>query len=86
MGNDHRVVNLTMTNRRFKDDSQWGDLLERVHHGETTREDINIINLRVFGPNFALPKFEELQGADTPYASYMNSDRNLIYDNIFACK
>jgi hypothetical protein len=54
----NRVVNLTMTNWRLKEDTKWGDLLERVHHGETAREDIAIVNLRVVGPNLALPKFD----------------------------
>jgi hypothetical protein len=37
----NRVVNLTMTNWRFLKDPQWGNLLQKVHHGETRREDKN---------------------------------------------
>jgi hypothetical protein len=48
----NRVVNLTMTNCGFKEDPKLGDLLERVHHGETTREDA-IINSRVISQNLA---------------------------------
>jgi hypothetical protein len=40
----NRVINLTMTNWRFVKDPQWGDLLQRMHHGESRREDIKLIN------------------------------------------
>jgi hypothetical protein len=79
-----RVINLTMTNWRFVKDPQWGTLLQRMHHGESRREDMKLINSRVIGENLALPSFEELQGNDVSYACYTNTDRNLISDNIFA--
>jgi hypothetical protein len=80
----NRVINLTMTNWRFVKDPQWGDLLQRMHHGESRREDIKLINSRVIGENLALPSFEELQGNDLSYACYTNANRNLISDNNFA--
>jgi hypothetical protein len=80
----NRVVNLTMTNWRFLKDQQWGNLLQRMHHGESTRGDMKLINSRVVGENLALPSFEELHGNDVSYACYTNADRNLISDNIFA--
>ena len=80
----NRVINLTMTNWRFKEDPKWGELLQRVHHGETGVKDMELINTRVIGPNLSLPTFEELQGAEITYACYTNADRNLITDNIFA--
>jgi hypothetical protein len=55
-----------------------------MHHGESRREDMKLINSRVVGENLALPSFEELQGNDVSYACYTNTDRNLISDNIFA--
>jgi hypothetical protein len=45
----NRVAKLKMTNWRFKEDPKWVEFLEMVHHGETTREDVAIIHLRVFG-------------------------------------
>ena len=80
----NRVVNLTITNWRFKDDPVWGNLLQRIHHGQCSKEDLNIINTRVVGPNLSLPTVEELQGGDITYACYTNAERNLISDNIFA--
>jgi hypothetical protein len=55
-----------------------------MHNGETTREDMKLINSRIVGENLALPSFEELQGNDVSYACYTNANRNLISDNIFA--
>jgi hypothetical protein len=80
----NRVVNLTVTNWRFLKDPQWGNLLQRMHHGETRREDMKLINSRVIGENLTLPSFDELQGSDVSYACYTNSNRNVISDNIFA--
>jgi hypothetical protein len=78
----NRVVNLTMTNWRFLKDPQWGNLLQRMHHGETRWDDIKLINSRVIGENLTLPSFDELQGSDVSYACYTNSDRNVISDII----
>jgi len=47
----NRVVNLTMTNWRYLKDPQWGNLLQRMHHGESRREDRKLINSRVIGEN-----------------------------------
>jgi len=75
----NRVVNLTMTNWRFLKDQQCGNLLQRMRHGESTREDLKLINSRVVGENLALPSFEELDGNDVSYACHTNADRNGIY-------
>ena len=80
----NRQINLTLGNWRFRLDQRWGDTLNRLHHGEATKEDIELINTRVIGPNLALPTIEELQGGEISYACYTNADRNLITDNIFA--
>jgi hypothetical protein len=77
----NRVVNLTMTNWRFLKDPQWGNLLQRMHHGETRRDDMKLINSRVIGENLTLPSFDELQGSNVSYACYTNSDRNVISNN-----
>jgi hypothetical protein len=55
-----------------------------MHHGESRREDMKLVNPRVVGENLALPSFEELQGNGISYACYTNANRNLISDNIFA--
>ena len=67
----NRVVNLTMTNWRFLKDQQWGNLLQRMHHGEPTRGDMKLINSRVVGENLALPSFEELHGNDVYHSRYV---------------
>jgi hypothetical protein len=59
-----------MTNWRFNEDLKWGDLLERVHHGETTRGDMAVINLRVVSPNLASSHFtvkHETMQLSNPY-------------------
>jgi hypothetical protein len=55
-----------------------------MHHGETRREDMKLIISRVIGENLTLPSFDELQGNDVSYASYTNSDRNVISNIIFS--
>jgi hypothetical protein len=55
-----------------------------MHHGETRREDMKLINSRVIRENLTLPTFDELQGSDVSYACYTNSNRNVISNNIFA--
>jgi hypothetical protein len=80
----NRVVNFTMTNWRFLKDPQCGNLLQRMHHGETRWDNIKMINSRVIGENLSLPSFDELQGSNVTYACYTNSDRNVISNNIFA--
>jgi hypothetical protein len=80
----NRVIILNMQNHRFSKHPEWGLLLERMHHGQTTSQDIDLINTRVLGTDLSLPTFEELQGANISYACYTNADRNLISDNIFA--
>jgi hypothetical protein len=69
----NRVVNLFMTNWRFLKDPQWGNLLQRIHHGGTRREEMKLINSRVIGENLTLPSFDELQGSNVSYACYTNS-------------
>ena len=60
----------------FLKDQQWGNLLQRMHHGESTRGDMKLINSRVVGENLALPSFEELHGNDVSYTCYTNADRS----------
>jgi hypothetical protein len=80
----NRVVILKFQNHRFATDPAWGECLKRIHLGKTKKEDIDKINTRVVGPNLSLPSLEELNGADITYACAINTDRNLISDNIFA--
>jgi hypothetical protein len=70
-GMHYGVVNLTMTNLK---DQQWGNLLQRMHHGESRREDMKLINSRVVGENLALPSFEELHGNDVSYTCQQKSN------------
>jgi hypothetical protein len=73
-----------MKNHRFSKDPEWGYTLQRMHHGGTTKEDIELINTRVVGPDLTLPSLDNLEGADVTHACATNSYRNLICDNIFA--
>jgi hypothetical protein len=63
-------------NHHFAADPGWGDSLQRIHLGKTTKEDDEKINTRVVGPNLSLPSLEELNGADITYACATNADRN----------
>jgi hypothetical protein len=51
----NRVVVLDFKNHRFATDPEWGDTLQRIPLGKTTKEDVEKINTRVHGPNLSLP-------------------------------
>jgi hypothetical protein len=80
----NRVVVLDFKNHRFAMDPEWGDTLQRIHLGNTTKKDVEKINTRVLGPNLSLPSLVDLNGASISYACATNADQNLICDNIFA--
>lgn len=68
---------------RFKDDPDFGDLLNRMWKGEVTQEDRDLINSRVIGcEGLALPDAEEMIG-DVAYACALNSERNSVNRAIF---
>jgi hypothetical protein len=73
-----------MGNCRFKDDLRWGEILGRMHHGDTRRSDIELINTRVIRKDFKLPSFGDLESGDVTYACYTTAKRNLICESIFA--
>jgi hypothetical protein len=54
------VVNLTITKWRFKKD-------QRVHHGECSKKDVELLNTRAVGPNLSFSTFEELQSQVTSW-------------------
>jgi hypothetical protein len=72
-----------MKNHHFSLVQNWGRLMERIHHGRSTSDDIELIDTRVVGPNLSLPTFAELDGKDISYACATNAERNIIFDNIF---
>jgi hypothetical protein len=80
----NRIVILDMKNHRFSHDQNWGRLLERMHHGKSTPDDIDLINTRLIGLNLSLISFEELEGNDIAYACATNAERKIVPDNIFA--
>jgi hypothetical protein len=61
---------------RFKDDTEWGNLLSRFRDGEVTMTDIDTINECVVNPQTRLPK-------DIKYATYFNRDRDSINVALF---
>ena len=69
------------TNHRFKDDPEWGELLERYRADGPSTQDIEAINKRVVGEG------KHLSAKDLPdnlcYAAKTNLDRNAINDAIF---
>jgi hypothetical protein len=83
-GTINRSISLTMGNWRFKDDLRCGEILGRMHHGNTRRSDIELINTRVIRKDFKLPTFDDLESGDVTYACHTNAERNLIFENIFA--
>ena len=69
------------TNHRFKNDVQWGKLLERYRSDGPSKKDIKKINTRVFGGGKYLT--EEDIPDNICYAAKTNLDRNAINDAIF---
>ena len=69
------------TNHRFKNDVQWGKLLERYRSEGPSKKDIEKINTRVLGEGRYLTE------KDLPdnlcYAANTNLDQNAINDAIF---
>jgi hypothetical protein len=61
---------------RFKNDRQWGMLLQRFRNGTVTKEDINRINERVVKQGMAIPN-------DIRYATFFNRDRDSINTALF---
>jgi hypothetical protein len=65
-------------NHRFKNDLQWGELLDRMRLGLMTNEDYDFLDTCVLGPNLSLPDEKELNGASISYACPTNAQRNRI--------
>ena len=59
---------------RFKDDLEWGYILQRIRRNTYTQHDIDTINTRV---NLTPP-------SGTAYCTYMNADRVAINAGIFS--
>jgi ATP-dependent DNA helicase PIF1 len=70
-------------NHRFKDDPEWGALLDRLRLGLLTEEDYDFLDTRVIGNDLSLPV---TQPSDEHFLSYVcptNAQRNQITDNNF---
>lgn len=61
---------------RFKDDPEYGDLLEHIREGTVTKEEIAMINSRKVEAGDSLPP-------DTPIAVQLNRDRDVKNTAIF---
>jgi hypothetical protein len=71
-------------NHRFEHDPLWGEMLDRLRLGESTEEDIKLINSRVIGVNgLKLPTRDELNGENISYCCKTNRMRNVVSDNNF---
>ena len=67
---------------RFDDDKEYGDLLKRLWKGETTKEDIDLLNTRVVGRNGVTIPENDID-SDIAYACPTNKQRNSISAGIF---
>ena len=68
---------------RFKEDPEWGEILSRLRIGETTEEDLDLINERCLtNGNLHLPDDKETR-LNTCYACPTNLERNAISASIF---
>ena len=73
------AVIFLVKNHRFKDDPEYGELLERIAKGEATKKDIETINSRVI-----TGKKNSIKDVPHPqYACAKNSERNSISTDIF---
>ena len=80
-GNINTVIFLE-NSHRFGDDLEWGQVLYRMWRGESTKEDIELINSRVVGQNdVELPEINA--DDDISYACSTNVQRNAISAKIF---
>ena len=61
---------------RFENDMEFGNILMRIRNGDIRKEDIDIINSRVFEDADSLPD-------DLRYATYYNKDRDAINAALF---
>ena len=68
------------TNHRFKNDVQWGKLLERYHSEGPSKKDIETINMRVLGEGKYLT--EKDLPDDLCYAAKTKLDQNAINEAI----
>ena len=68
---------------RFKNNSEWGQLLSRFRVGKYTEEDIEIINTRWLGgyKKVAFPSTKD--SLDTCYACSTNKEQNAIGMSLF---
>jgi hypothetical protein len=70
-------------NHRFKDDPEWGDLLDRLRLGLLTEDDYDFLDKRVIGKDLALPVTEPSDDNFLSYVCPTNAQRNRITDNNF---
>ena len=64
------------TNHRFKNDPEWGSLLQSMRNKGLTREQVEFINTRIVTKNQCIP-------SGISYATYNNQDKCAINEGIF---
>jgi hypothetical protein len=77
------VIFLKGYNHRFKEDPEWGDLLDRLRLGLLTNDDYDFLDTRVIGKDLALPVTKPSDDNFLSYVCPTNAQRNLITDNNF---
>jgi hypothetical protein len=70
-------------NHRFKDDPEWGDLLDRLRLGLLTEKDYDFLDTRVIGNDLSLPVTQPSDENVLSYVCPTNAQRNRITDNNF---
>jgi len=76
------AVFLDVTNHRFKNDPNWGEILQRVQIGQPTDDDIQVMNERLLS-KVKLPDIVDCDKTKIVYGCYSNKQRNQITDACF---
>ncbi len=64
-------------NHRFKNDHEWGEIINRIQVGRITESDINKINSRVVG-NVQLPNIVDCNDTRVAYACATKEVQNEV--------
>jgi hypothetical protein len=81
-GSLNGAVFLDQGNHRFRNDPEWGEILQRIQVGEVTDDDISKINQRILG-KVQLPDLVDCSESRIVYGCFSNKRRNEITDACF---
>jgi len=81
-GSLNACIFLDEVKHRFKNDVEWGEIIQRIQVGHITESDINKINTRVVG-NVHLPNLVDCNETRVAYACGTNEIRNEVIKRCF---